>query len=234
MACRRARSDRGRSSRSLRTSRAQSVPVQSIDDIVAWLQSCEYVTDLDLFHERDFWQHPGTFERLRRGDCEDFALWAWRKLAEVGIDAEFCVGRVICDDARSIASTPGWSIASTGPRFCSSRPREPVADDSPARGGDGRVRAALCREPPVRHECVRRVRIRPAPQPRRDVSNPVRRRLKHSARCVRSCLRGLSACSSRRRPSQTDRRRNRVTAISTSLKIPPTRARQCRYRRSLR
>jgi predicted transglutaminase-like cysteine proteinase len=37
-------------------------------------------------HERE---HPGAFERRRRGDCEDFALWAWRKLAEVGVDAEF-------------------------------------------------------------------------------------------------------------------------------------------------
>ena len=72
------------------------VPVESIDDIVAWLQSCEYVTDLEQFNQRDFWQHPRAFEQLRRGDCEDFALWAWRKLAEVGIDAEFCVGRVIC------------------------------------------------------------------------------------------------------------------------------------------
>src|SRR5688572_9635425 len=50
-----------------------SVRVESIDDIVAWLQTCEYATDLELFHERDFWQHPGIFETLRRGDCEDFA-----------------------------------------------------------------------------------------------------------------------------------------------------------------
>jgi hypothetical protein len=75
-----------------------SVRVGSLDDIVAWLQTCEYVTDDELFHERDVWQHPGAFEKRRRGDCEDFALWAWRKLADVGIDADFCVGRVICDE----------------------------------------------------------------------------------------------------------------------------------------
>jgi hypothetical protein len=74
-----------------------SVRVESVDDIVAWLQTCEYITDAELFHERDFWQHPGAFEKRRRGDCEDFTLWAWRKLAEVGVDADFCVGRVICD-----------------------------------------------------------------------------------------------------------------------------------------
>jgi Bacterial transglutaminase-like cysteine proteinase BTLCP len=86
------------------------VHVGSIDDIVAWLQTCEYVTDLELFHRRDLWLHPGTFERLRRGDCEDFALWAWRKLAEIGIDAEFCVGRVICDDQPEIDRQHAWVV----------------------------------------------------------------------------------------------------------------------------
>jgi hypothetical protein len=89
---------------------ASSVRVRSIDDIVAWLQTCEYVTDLELFHERDFWQHPSAFERLRRGDCEDFALWAWRKLAEVGIDAEFYVGRVICADRPEIDRQHAWVV----------------------------------------------------------------------------------------------------------------------------
>jgi Bacterial transglutaminase-like cysteine proteinase BTLCP len=87
-----------------------SVRVQSIDDIVAWLQTCEYVTDFELFHERDVWQHPGSFETLRRGDCEDFALWAWRKLAEIGIDAEFIVGRVVCDDSPQIDRQHAWVV----------------------------------------------------------------------------------------------------------------------------
>lgn len=89
---------------------ASCVCVRSIDDIVAWLQSCEYVTDFEQFHERDRWQHPATFERLRRGDCEDFALWAWRKLAEVGIDAEFYVGRVICDERPDIDRQHAWVV----------------------------------------------------------------------------------------------------------------------------
>lgn len=87
-----------------------SVSVGSIDEIVAWLQTCEYVTDLELFRKRDFWQHPGHFEKQRRGDCEDFALWAWRKLAEVGIDAEFCVGRVICDDRPQVDRQHAWVV----------------------------------------------------------------------------------------------------------------------------
>jgi hypothetical protein len=113
-----------------------SVAVGCIDDIVAWLQTCEYVTDLELFRERDVWQHPGIFERRRRGDCEDFALWAWRKLAEVGIDAEFCVGRVICDDRPEIDRQHAWVVYSVnGTPFLfepaartSSRMIRPLAD----------------------------------------------------------------------------------------------------------
>jgi len=89
---------------------ASSVRVQSIDDIVAWLQTCEYVTDFELFHERDVWQHPRSFETLRRGDCGDCALWAWRKLAEIGIDAEFIVGRVVCDDSPEIDRQHAWVV----------------------------------------------------------------------------------------------------------------------------
>jgi hypothetical protein len=71
-----------------------SVRVDTIDDMVEWLLQCQYVTDVDLFREGDLWQHPSAFEALRRGDCEDFALWTWRKLGEVGIEAEFYVGHV--------------------------------------------------------------------------------------------------------------------------------------------
>lgn len=87
-----------------------SVRVQSMDDIIAWLQTCEYAADVELFHKRDHWQHPGTFEQSRRGDCEDFALWAWRKLAEVGIDAEFYVGRVICEDQPEADFQHAWVV----------------------------------------------------------------------------------------------------------------------------
>jgi transglutaminase-like putative cysteine protease len=86
------------------------VRVRSIDDIVTFLQTCEYVSDIELFHTPDFWQHPRDFEKLRRGDCEDFALWAWRKLAELGIDADFCVGRVICDDQPEVDRQHAWVV----------------------------------------------------------------------------------------------------------------------------
>lgn len=86
------------------------VRVASIDDIVEWLRHCEYVTDIDQFHEEDVWQHPGAFEELRRGDCEDFALWAWRKLSEIGIEAEFFVGRVLSRDAPDIDRQHAWVV----------------------------------------------------------------------------------------------------------------------------
>ena len=67
--------------------------VSTFDEIVEWLAGCSYESDTSLFHESDYWQHPHTFEQLRRGDCEDFALWAWRKLVELGIDADLVIGR---------------------------------------------------------------------------------------------------------------------------------------------
>jgi hypothetical protein len=79
------------------------VPARSVDDIVAWLRACEYVSDVEQFHEPDLWQQPCDFERRQRGDCEDFALWAWRKLIEIGIEAEFYVGRILCGGASPTA-----------------------------------------------------------------------------------------------------------------------------------
>ena len=70
-----------------------AVEVRSIEDVCRWLAECQYLSDPDLFNERDFWQHPRTFEHLRKGDCEDHALWAWRKLIELGHPAEFLVGQ---------------------------------------------------------------------------------------------------------------------------------------------
>jgi len=70
-----------------------TVEVKSLKDIVDWLRKCKYVGDRVQFHEPDYWQHPIAFETTRRGDCEDHALWAWRKLKELGIPAEFVCGR---------------------------------------------------------------------------------------------------------------------------------------------
>lgn len=70
-----------------------TVAVSSVEEICDWLAHCQYVRDPVLFREPDYWQHPLTFEQLRKGDCEDYALWAWRKLHELGIPAELYVGQ---------------------------------------------------------------------------------------------------------------------------------------------
>jgi hypothetical protein len=75
-----------------------AVPVTSVGEIQDWLLLCDYANDAALFHESDFWQHPCTFEELRRGDCEDHAIWAWRKLVELGMDADLVSGTVLHDD----------------------------------------------------------------------------------------------------------------------------------------
>lgn len=85
------------------------VPAKNIEAICDWLAECEYVRDPDLFHEPDYWQHPNTFEQLRKGDCEDHALWAWRKLTELGIPAEFYVGRWRTD-ANKVPGFHAWVV----------------------------------------------------------------------------------------------------------------------------
>jgi len=87
-----------------------SVLIHSVDDIVSWLLDCEYVSDTDLFDKKDYWQHPTVFEQLRRGDCEDFALWTWRKLVEIGYEAEFHVGRVVCDAEPDADRQHAWVV----------------------------------------------------------------------------------------------------------------------------
>jgi hypothetical protein len=69
------------------------VPARSLPEICEWLRGCECLTDAALFFQEDFWQHPLTFEQIRKGDCEDHALWAWRKLGEIGIPARLTAGR---------------------------------------------------------------------------------------------------------------------------------------------
>ena len=90
---------------------ASGVFVNSIGDITEWLLDCRYCSDLDLFHEADYWQHPCVFEVLRKGDCEDFALWTWRKLVHLGYDTEFVAGYVQHGDSRK---GHGWVLYREG------------------------------------------------------------------------------------------------------------------------
>ncbi len=69
------------------------VKVEDVVEACKWLADCKYVSDKELFMEDDFWQHPITFENIRQGDCDDHALWIWRKLNELGYICELVVGK---------------------------------------------------------------------------------------------------------------------------------------------
>jgi transglutaminase superfamily protein len=64
----------------------------TIAEVRSFLANCEYVSDKELFDKNDYWQPPDEFERRKKGDCEDFALWTWRQLLEMGYDARFIGG----------------------------------------------------------------------------------------------------------------------------------------------
>lgn len=72
---------------------ASQVTTRTLEDVCAWLRSCQCRSDHEIFQKDDVWQHPLAFEQVRVGDCEDHALWAWRKLAEIRIPARFTAGR---------------------------------------------------------------------------------------------------------------------------------------------
>lgn len=71
---------------------ASRVAAGSPIEVARWLLECRYAGDRELLDEPDLWQHPCTFELVRSGDCEDYALWAWRKLIDARYDADFVVG----------------------------------------------------------------------------------------------------------------------------------------------
>lgn len=83
------------------------VPVKSIDEIANWLLGCKYIDDPTYKGLRDHWQHPLEFEKTRAGDCEDFALWAWRKLISLNVQCEFMVGKRV---RNGCARTHAWVL----------------------------------------------------------------------------------------------------------------------------
>jgi Bacterial transglutaminase-like cysteine proteinase BTLCP len=69
-----------------------SVDCHDLDDIRRFLQTCRYMSDQAQFGRVDYWMPPEEFERRRRGDCDDFALWTWRQLMRLGYSARFVCG----------------------------------------------------------------------------------------------------------------------------------------------
>lgn len=67
-------------------------PCSNLDEMRKFLNRCKYVSDEKQFRKKDYWQPPEQFEETKRGDCDDFALWAWRQLLQMKYDARFVVG----------------------------------------------------------------------------------------------------------------------------------------------
>jgi hypothetical protein len=65
----------------------------TIGDVRKFLSTCRAVSDKELFGKDEYWQPPEDFEKSKKGDCEDFALWTWRQFLAMGYDARFVVGR---------------------------------------------------------------------------------------------------------------------------------------------
>lgn len=75
-------------------SQSLEVKCKSISDLRNFLKECNYISDQEQFGEKEYWMPPEDFERERRGDCEDFALYAWRQLTEMGFQSRIVMGNV--------------------------------------------------------------------------------------------------------------------------------------------
>jgi len=69
-----------------------TINCSTVREVREFLVTCEYVSDKELFGKEEYWQPPEEFEKRKKGDCEDFALWTWRQLLNMGYDARFVGG----------------------------------------------------------------------------------------------------------------------------------------------
>lgn len=70
-----------------------NVECKNLADIRAFLRGCKGVSDKEQFGREDYWQPPEHFEQTKKGDCDDFALWTWRQLLDLGYDARVVFGQ---------------------------------------------------------------------------------------------------------------------------------------------
>ena len=74
-------------------SRPLKVRCSTLQDLRDFLKGCRQASDKDTFGKDDYWLPPEQFEKIRQGDCDDFALWTWRQLIQMGFRARFVAGR---------------------------------------------------------------------------------------------------------------------------------------------
>ncbi len=65
----------------------------SLEEVRHFLSKCSYISDQEQFNREDYWMPPEEFEKRLQGDCDDFSIWAWRQLIEMGYETRFVVGR---------------------------------------------------------------------------------------------------------------------------------------------
>ena len=70
-----------------------SIYCKNINELRKFLYGCRYVSDKEQFNKDDYWMPPEEFEKRKKGDCDDFALWTWRQLLEMGYKSRYVVGR---------------------------------------------------------------------------------------------------------------------------------------------
>lgn len=71
-----------------------TVKCNTLEDLRKFLKTCRVMSDKDQFGKDDYWMPPEDFEKSRKGDCDDFAMYAWRQLMEMGYRARFVGGRI--------------------------------------------------------------------------------------------------------------------------------------------
>jgi len=77
---------------SLYVNQPLAVKCTNLHELRAFLRRCRYVSDQEQFGKSDYWMPPEQFEKVKAGDCDDFALWTWRQLLAMGYHARFVVG----------------------------------------------------------------------------------------------------------------------------------------------
>lgn len=70
-----------------------AIQCETVRDVRKFLCTCKAVSDKEQFGKDEYWQPPEDFEKTRKGDCDDFALWTWRQFLAMGYNARFVAGR---------------------------------------------------------------------------------------------------------------------------------------------
>jgi hypothetical protein len=86
---------------------ASSISVTNIEEIQSWLLGCRYVRMPYKEFGHDAWS-IARFEQYREGDCKAHALWAWRKLIDLGYDARLVEG--VLEPIGDVGRNELWGI----------------------------------------------------------------------------------------------------------------------------